>query len=279
MGKLDDPTRLMTVEEFMRYTPPNIPAVVDHGILFSGTNMIIFGEPKTYKSTLMYELALSLATGNHWVGFGTKKCIVFYVQAEMPLAVQRLRLDKSWIGHTFADLGIYMKFDRAMKLDTMYGQNKLAHDLKHIRSVHPKEELVVILDPLFELMMGRISDEYEMRKFTSAVNALQQEHQFTTIIVHHARKTHLDDNNKKVKQGAQEMLGSVILDAWLDTCGETIVHDFENDPTAVELKFLRTRHGMPVSSVHMRINVETFRPVLDYNKIMGVDALSINDLS
>lgn len=255
---LSDPTKLMTLQEFMEWVPPDVQPLISGDILYPETNMIMFGAAKTWKSSIAYNMAKSLVTGTEWIGHRTQQCVVFFVQAEMPLGVQRKRLGKAYSDYytdaLFKSSKFYMKFDKTIKIDTTYGQQKLAKDLAEIRKQHPKEQMVVVLDPLYKMMTGKISDEYDMRKFTSGIEELAAKFRFACVLIHHKRLTRVDNAGQIVDLGAEEMLGSSILNDWCDTAIGVRIPD-SADPDIITMSFPLTRHAEEIQHP-MKIKIE-----------------------
>src|SRR5262249_49752399 len=59
------------------------PDVID-GILHLGGKLVLGGASKSYKSWLLIDVALSVASGSIWLNFTTKKGRVLYVNFELP---------------------------------------------------------------------------------------------------------------------------------------------------------------------------------------------------
>lgn len=265
-----DPTRLMTVDEFMAYKPPPIPDIIGHHLLPVESNMVVFGEAKSYKSTLIYHLGLCVVNELKWIGFNTFPCVVFIVQAEMPIAIQRNRLGKMYEVYNYKGKPLYMKFDRSLRLDTSYGKNKLAVDMKEIRSNHPKDNILLILDPLYKMMAGRISDEYDSRKFINAIDDLKSAIGFTTILVHHTRKTQMFEG-EQVDLAEQEMSGSNYFNAWVDSAMRTRIPDRREYPQRMKVSFPIARHAPILYPVNLEIELDTYMPNIVYPEVKVED--------
>ncbi len=74
--------------------PIILPPEVVQGILHRGAKGVIGGGSKSYKTWVLSDLALSVATGHDWLGFPTNPGRVLYLNLELERAYYNLRLLK-----------------------------------------------------------------------------------------------------------------------------------------------------------------------------------------
>lgn len=72
--------------------PEDTPPEIISGLLHQGAKMVIGGGSKSYKTWLLSDLALSVATGSDWLGFTTSQGKVLYINLEIQREFFRNRL-------------------------------------------------------------------------------------------------------------------------------------------------------------------------------------------
>jgi hypothetical protein len=75
-------------------TPVALPPLVIHYLLHRASKMLLGGNSKGRKTWALMDLALSVATGNDWWGFHTRKGCVCYVNLELQSAFFEQRMRK-----------------------------------------------------------------------------------------------------------------------------------------------------------------------------------------
>jgi len=183
----------------------------------------ISGLPKSYKSWLALDLAVSVATGTRFLGsFQSKKTNVLLVQEEDPRPVLQDRLvriaaakDLVWAKqhpNNFVEIRYELP-------ESLYVISNQGFTITNEDSFEELEEWVVqldiglvILDPL--MMMAEGVDEFKafdmMSKVFKPLKRLRARTQASVCIVHH----HLKGSAGSSSPGAAAMYGSVALWAW-----------------------------------------------------------------
>lgn len=188
----------------------------------------VAGEPKTYKSTITTDLAVSLASGTPFLGHFPvlEPGPVLIVQEENTQEIQygrfsRIIRERNMGGklHSYSsgvleftppsDCPIYSMDRRGFNFQSKKKRRAVEREVEAIRPV------MVILDPL-QMMMGdlRLRDEGDVAKALGWLNELQGNYNTGLMIVHHYHKRREDGP----QLGGQRMLGSQALHAWL-MCG------------------------------------------------------------
>ena len=179
----------------------------------------ISGMPKTYKSWLALDLAISVATGTRFLGaFQSKKHNVLLIQEEDPKTVMQDRLVRiaAAKGHIWAKAKqntLTMRYDLPDSLHIISNQGFTITDEDRIDELSMWiDELqigLLILDPL--MMMAEGVDEFKAFEFMSQVlkplKRLRARTQASIAVVHHHTKA-------SEKSGGAAMYGSVALWAW-----------------------------------------------------------------
>ena len=164
------------IHELISWQPPVQEAIIESGILLPETRMIIFGPAKSWKTMLSLHTAFCLANGTDWFGYKTAKCLPLKYQVEIPKAIDRKRVIKYAKGADSYPPNVLFKSATYTKLDSSYGVTGIDKDLKEAERRYPGQQMVLILDPLYLLMSGHITDEYDVRKILDNFDELKSNH-------------------------------------------------------------------------------------------------------
>ena len=206
------------------------PVWLVESILTEGACGFIAGEPKTWKSWVGYDLALSVSTGADFLGHFPVRNPgpVLYIQEEDPPPTLKTRGAKIWSGKTVdkmeldSDGGIYwlppaeeQAFDPEINAMVQSGV-VLSDDLWQLRldeileqKMGGEDYRLVVIDTL--MMTAGEVDENRAQEMTTKifrpVKVLSRKHNVAIVVVHHLGKA------DKQRMG-QRMLGSVANHAW-----------------------------------------------------------------
>lgn len=229
------------LDEFLLLRVPTIPSYIASGLLQFDSKMMLYGDPKTFKSIASIQLALCLNTGTPWLGFSTAKARTMYLQAELSnfdLQV-RLRSMRQQVSQnpnlTPADIIIVTG---SPKLDTKLGREELRGlILKH----HPH---VIIIDPLYKFVTAGGSVPEFISATQDTIDELINLYHVSFVIVHHTRKPFVDGSGKIIRHGALDMRDSRLWEMWAQTIigiygdinTDTRTMEFETRSSAVLLQ-------------------------------------------
>lgn len=211
------------------------PVWLIESVLTEGACGFIAGEPKTWKSWLGYDMAMSVATGADFLGYFrvANPGPVLYIQEEDPLPVLKTRGAKIWQGKSVDKLeldsegGIFWlpsKAERAFDPDInayvqqgvtlseeawiLWLDETLEEGMK-MADGHMEPYRLMIIDTL--MMTAGAVDENRAQEMTTKIfrplKTLSRKHNCAIQVVHHLGKT------DKARMG-QRMLGSVANHAW-----------------------------------------------------------------
>lgn len=208
------------------------PTWLIQDILTVGGVGFIAGEPKTYKSWVGLDMALSIATGADFLGhFKVKeKGPVLYIQEEDSAGMLKNRAMKVWQGKTVDSMKmeggeiywyppeIEQEFDPDVNAYVQNGftitdegwQEWLDETLEAGMDGEPYK--LVTIDTLM-MVMGEVDENRsaEMtRKVFRPLKMLMRKHGCALQVVHHMNK----GNPKFATRGGQRLLGSVANHAW-----------------------------------------------------------------
>ena len=195
-----------------------------------GSHGIIAGLPKSYKSLISMDLAVSIASESQFLGHfpvnpkGVGPAII--VQQENSLALLRDRLWKITTnrglhrGEVKAGKNeIVVEFPPSIPLFFYndFGFNmSMPEDREMIEELIQKEGAkVIVFDPLY-LMIGGADENNarEMRPILSWLLQIRNRYNCAVVVVHHWGKGHVDKKGRGV--GGLKLLGSTTIYGWLE---------------------------------------------------------------
>ena len=243
------------LSELERWQPPNRGnSIISDGILDPGTAMLLFGPPKSWKSMASLNLGFCIASGLPWFGYSTTQSVVLIFQAELPKAVFKKRVMKfrahfpttklttepvltlpttessGLVASSGLDASssiasapnsalpnLLFETNNYCKLDTTYGKDVLNSCLLQCKSRFPNWHITIILDPVYLLMSGKVSEEYDVRRMLDNLNELRNRHDLSIILIHHSHKTRVTTEGEVIDTGSDEIFGSGYFNFWCDT--------------------------------------------------------------
>lgn len=193
------------------------------GFWMKQSHGIVAGEPKSFKSTLVMDMALSVASGAPFLGKypveETGK--VLYIQNEnahwiMKDRFEKMLANKGLVGkvHRSKDklnvefppeVPFYMINQQSFMLSDPDHQEYLEETIKEMRP-----ELIV-LDPLYLMFGGDIASAQELMPLLQWLLYLKNTYKCGIIVIHHYNKS------SEGKRGGQRMLGSTTLHGWIES--------------------------------------------------------------
>jgi hypothetical protein len=227
---------------------PELRGQIISGILRRGECCAIIAAPKTGKSFLALDLAITVATGQPWLGFPTERGKVLIIDNE---------LHPETIAHRLKEICK----SRGIEYSTLRGQIEIYSvrglDLGFVAlqerieaRAKPGEFQLVILDALYRMLEQRMSenDNADMTRLVNQVERLASYLQAAVVVVHHTSKG--DQSQKGVTDvGA----GGGSLARAVDT--HFVIRPHENEGFAVidasvrsfgELKTKTVRFNFPI---------------------------------
>lgn len=170
---------------------------------------IVGGEPKSCKSFLALDVAVSVASGARCLGRfePTTTGPVLLFAAEDALTTVRQRLES--ISHVrqvpFKKLDLQVITAPSLRLDTRTDQQRLAATVEHLK---PK---LLLLDPFVRLHRIDENVSADVAPLLDFLRQLQRRFHTAVLVVHHARK-----GGHKMRAG-QALRGSSEFHAWGDS--------------------------------------------------------------
>lgn len=216
---VDEPNPLRELLTFDAFVEQDIPApeFMVEGFLQVASVGICAGEPKTMKSTLMLDMAVSVASGKPFLGiYKVKPNPVLYIQEEnseadikrrfLRISYNRRVLVTTSIGFEPLPVPLYIMNNRGINL-----QDKADREFID-KAVEEQGIKLLILDPWY-MMCGNLNenDAGEVGQILKYLSTLRNRFGCTVILVHHFKKG-------DASRGGQRMRGSSVFHSWIE-CG------------------------------------------------------------
>ena len=170
---------------------------------------IVGGEPKSCKSFLALQLAVSVAGGvpclRRFQPTQTGRVLLFAAEDALHVVRQRLAGIAVAAGRELADLDIHVITAPSVRLDVERDRDALTQTITELR---PK---LLVLDPFVRLHRVDENASGEVAPLLAYLRELQRRFQLAVVLVHHARK-----GGAKMRAG-QALRGSSEFHAWGDS--------------------------------------------------------------
>ena len=194
----ETPKLLYTLSDLANLPP--IEFLVD-GVLPARSLSVVFGPSGTYKSFLVLDWALSIASGRPWAGHETEKGHVVYVAAEGASGV--LKRARAWMeanpGYDPSDR--LRVVPRAVKLtdeDSVYELRSALHEEL------AESPALIIVDTFARSMTGDENSSTDVGAVVDTVDAIRHDHGATVLLVHHSGRQEGHERGSTALEGAMD---------------------------------------------------------------------------
>ena len=187
---------------------------------------IVAGMPKCFKSTIVHDLAVSVASGTPFLGkFPVLDSgPVIMVQNENTDYMIRDRNEKLIVNRDIAgkvrqksngklrvklpdDIPLYFINQQGFMLSSEDHRNKLEELIKEVKPV------LIIFDPLYLMFDGEINSAKELTPALNWLLYLKKEYSTSVMVIHHYNKGTQGVSQK----GGARMMGSIVLYGWVES--------------------------------------------------------------
>lgn len=200
------------LQDFLAWKPDYPEAILDRGLMYAGTKVVLFGKYKSYKSMLAIRFLLNVADGKPWLGFNTPKdgLDVLYLQLELPHPLLQVRFQDMTYGGGPTKKRLVVWTEHFLQLDTPQGMAKLETQLNRY------EPKVLVIDPLYKVLSTNINEAHAMTTFFNNLDMVLDRHPgMSLMLVSHSRKSQLQPT--EAVWGSDELFGSTFISAWADS--------------------------------------------------------------
>jgi hypothetical protein len=187
---------------------------------------IVSGEPKSFKSTIVMDLAISIASGKPFLGKFTvvERGPVLIVQNENAAWIMKDRLIKirgsrDLLGKIDISETGEINVTWAPELPIYYinQQGFMFTDPAHreivekiMTTIKPK---LVIFDPMYLMFDGDLNQAKDLSPTLNWLLSIKEKHSCSVIVIHHWRKNTAGSDTR----AGQRMLGSTTLHGWVES--------------------------------------------------------------
>lgn len=270
----DKDKQLYTLADLIDWQPPKNYRIISDGILNTKNRMIIFGDEGCWKSILALHTSNCIARGSRWLGFYTFPANVIRLQVELPMYMDRDRIQKYCLsskqiylskdGHKEAVAeqlvqldnlsniyaypeNIVNRTEQFIHIDESSGWESLRRNILTCITELPNLPLVVILDPLYKMFNRNISDETDVKPLLDKIDLIMEDTKsipgLSFIIIHHTRKSKTDETGRPISMGSQDATGSRALLRWADTILRIDPDPSDQTHTRVRATFTKHRNA------------------------------------
>lgn len=206
----------------LQETPMEWPDELVEGILHRGSKMTISSSSKSKKTWIMLHLALSLASGEPWLGNNTSKCKVLFVNLELQECFLKYRLNKIYPEMLIEE----DSFAENLHTLTLRGYCADAATLIPIliNRTKGKDYGAIFLDPTYKLMGGR--DENAAGEIGELLNEFEKLSVHTGASV--ISSAHYSKGNQAGKESIDRTSGSGVFGRDPDTIMTLTQHEEQN---------------------------------------------------
>ena len=181
----DEPEDIPIDELVGRY--PKLRPVLIHGFLRIGETMNIIAPPKTGKSWLVTDLALSVATGTPWFGFPCERGRVLIIDNELHPETSASRIPRIVEARGF-EIG---KVGKYISIVNQRGRLKTIEDIgSHVERYRSQGYRMIIIDAFYRAMPRGV-DENDNGAIADVYNLLDRyAHEIgcAFVLIHHTSK-------------------------------------------------------------------------------------------
>ena len=258
------------------------PGWLIYGWWTANSHGIIAGEPKSWKSTLAMDMAVSVASGCPFLGDYEvhQSGPVIIVQNENADWIIKSRMAAislhRGIGGSIAKDGNTLSITWPRPLPIYYINNQ-AFSMSNpdhrgmlealIREIRP---VLVIFDPLYLMFDGDVNSARDLNPALNWLLWLRNTYTLSICVIHHWRKS-----QGNTKRGGQRMLGSTTLHGWVESAwyvqsGEEVEVEREfrgaQDPPKIKLKLSLGDMDNNLYSVESYVPADEIKDVAQYAK-------------
>jgi len=171
---------------------------------------VVAGSPKSGKSWLALEMALSVASATPCLEqydiHDPGPALIYMAEDSLGAVRERLEALTSIRRIEFETLDLHAITSSSMRLDLARDQIRL---LKTVRALKPR---LLVLDPLVRIHRLDENSAHEISGLLAYLRELHRELDLSIVLVHHTRK-----NASSKQQAGQGLRGSGDIHAWLDS--------------------------------------------------------------
>lgn len=200
---------------------------------------IVAGMPKCFKSTLVHDLIISVASGTKFLGrFPVEEPgPVLVIQNEnadyiMKDRTEKIILDRGLVGeaHRINRRHVQVEFPPDLPITFINQQGFTLSNEDHRRQiellVQELKPVLVVFDPLYLMFEGDLNSSKDLNPVLNWLLSLKTDYHTSVLVVHHYNK---GSQQGQLKGGAR-MAGSIMLYGWVESAWYITKVEEEGEP-------------------------------------------------
>lgn len=218
---------------------------------------IVAGEPKSFKSTLVLDMCVSIASGEPFHGHEIlSPGPVLYIQNENAAWIMQDRLEKmtnekGLVGAVHIDDdSITVEWPEDLPLhfvnNTGFMLTDPTHQLLFEAMLEKYRPVMVVLDPLYLMFEGSLNVADEITPILRFLMGMRFKYKTAMCVIHHYNK----GGAATTSRGGQRMLGSTTLHGWIESAWYIQAHsemDEESDNPDATITLQREFRGSGIT--------------------------------
>lgn len=222
--------------------PSSTPGWLIRDVWMKGSHGIVAGEPKTFKSTVSLDIAVSVASGVPlWGSYPVEtRGPVMMIQNENARWIIKDRLEKiisckGLVGKVEKDIidpkCLFVDFPPELPIVFLnnfeYTFSDPLHKEELEKAIENVRPVLLVLDPLYLMFEGDLNSAQDLQPVFAWLLHLKETYNLSIMLVHHWNK------NGSSGRGGQRMLGSTTLHGWVESALYLQSNtDYDNDKIA-----------------------------------------------
>lgn len=271
------PLRTSTYEEVMG-NPNTFEGWLVKGFWGRRSHGIVAGMPKCFKSTLVHDLIVSVASGKPFLGsFEVMESgPVVIIQNEnadyiMKDRTEKIILDRGLVGEAqrVSKSHIHLEFPPDLPITFINQQGFTLSNFEHraqIESIISEiKPVLVVFDPLYLMFDGDLNSSKDLNPVLNWLLSLKTQYKTSVMVVHHYNK----GNGQQVLRGGARMAGSVMLYGWVESAWYLTKTEDEEEPAPNQRLDLSESSGSSTITLSREFRMAGNYPDLDIHFEMG----------
>lgn len=239
---------------------------------------IVAGMPKCFKSTLVHDLIISVASGTKFLGrFPVEEPgPVLVIQNEnadyiMKDRTEKIILDRGLVGeaHRINRRHVQVEFPPDLPITFINQQGFTLSNEDHRRQIElliqELKPVLVVFDPLYLMFEGDLNSSKDLNPVLNWLLSLKTDYHTSVLVVHHYNK----GNQQGQLKGGARMAGSVMLYGWVESAWYITKVEEEEEPIPNQAIDYAEASGSATVTLSREFRMAGHFPDLDVHFDMG----------
>lgn len=203
---------------------------------------IVAGMPKSFKSTIVHDFAISIASGKPFLGkypvLETGPVII--IQNENSDYIMKDRTEKLVAARGLggdvkmkSNRLVNVNFPPSLPIHFVNQQGFLLSDEEHQRALEKMvaeiKPVLIILDPLYLMFEGDLNSAKDVNPILNWLLMLKNKYKTSVMLIHHYNK-----GTQNSGKGGARMMGSIVLYGWVESAWYLLKNDVEEPVNSLD---------------------------------------------